>query len=84
MTKKYIRKGYCNRCGDCCSINNFPSHYYATMSLDKDGYCLSFDRDTRLCTIYENRPHRCRISPRSPEETSCQPNCTYTFMEVIE
>ncbi|KAJ8601249.1 hypothetical protein CTAYLR_003257 [Chrysophaeum taylorii] len=28
-----------------------------------DGWCVHFDRDRRLCTVYETRPDFCRVTP---------------------
>jgi Fe-S-cluster containining protein len=29
----------------------------------KDGWCNNYDRDTRKCRIYEERPRFCRVKP---------------------
>ena len=49
----------CDCCGLCCqNIRN--SEIYA--HLDRgDGVCRYYDDDTRLCSIYENRPDLCRV-----------------------
>ena len=43
-----------------------------TMNRLDDGWCSALDRDTMMCTIYENRPWVCRIfemaSPECIEE----------------
>jgi Fe-S-cluster containining protein len=32
-----------------------------------DGTCVALDRQTRLCTIYEQRPQTCRIFERGSD-----------------
>jgi len=41
-------------------LDNLYSDMYATLKKDSSGYCVFLDQDTRLCTIYENRPQVCR------------------------
>ena len=49
----------CDKCGCCCS-NLGASKIYS--DLDRgDGICKFFDENTRLCSIYENRPLKCNI-----------------------
>ena len=68
-------KTLCSNCQACCcrlevmiiSDTNVPEQY---ISIDKfgsetmlrldDGWCSALDRDTLMCTIYENRPWVCR------------------------
>jgi len=33
---------------------------YARMNKDKDGYCPLLDRETMLCSVYEERPQVCK------------------------
>jgi Fe-S-cluster containining protein len=33
---------------------------YARMNKDKDGYCPLLDRETMLCSVYEERPKICK------------------------
>ena len=65
----------CANCQACCcrleviliSETGVPDHY---IEIDKwggmvmarldDGWCVALDRNTMLCTIYENRPLVCR------------------------
>ena len=49
----------CDKCGLCCENLNL-SHEYDDLN-DGTGTCIYFDRETRLCTIYENRPEKCNI-----------------------
>lgn len=65
----------CATCrANCCRLEvmlitdtGVPEKYIATdkwggMSMARldDGWCAALDRDTMLCTIYENRPWICR------------------------
>lgn len=49
----------CNQCGLCC-CNLHESSIYN--DLDRgDGICKYFEETTRLCSIYEDRPLKCRV-----------------------
>ena len=65
----------CSNCQACCcklevmiiSDTGVPRHHIAvdkwggeTMLRLEDGWCSALDRETLLCTIYENRPWICR------------------------
>jgi len=65
----------CANCQACCcrleviliSETGVPGHFIAldkwgglVMARRDDGWCAALDRDTMLCTIYENRPLVCR------------------------
>ena len=43
-----------------------------TMRQLDDGWCICVDRETRLCTIYENRPWVCRIFEMGSYECSVE------------
>ncbi len=45
----YIIVGKCLRCGICCEYIE----------------CNKFNKETRECTIYKNRPACCRVSPHN-------------------
>lgn len=49
----------CNKCGKCCqNLDKNPIY----QDLDSgNGVCIYFDPGTLLCTIYENRPLKCRV-----------------------
>lgn len=52
-------KFICDKCGLCCTQLNKSSIY---MELDRgDGVCKFWDEDTRLCTIYQDRPLQCNV-----------------------
>ena len=65
----------CSNCQACCcklevmiiSDTGVPRHHITvekwggeTMRRLEDGWCSALDRETLLCTIYENRPWICR------------------------
>jgi uncharacterized protein len=61
-------------CGACCNLTpeDRPdlAEYLTPEELEiylgmvgKDGWCLNYDKDTRKCTIYEQRPRFCRVKP---------------------
>jgi len=65
----------CNQCGFCC--HNAPlikvkgdNAYYLPKS--DDGYCIMYDKETRECKIYNERPLECRLlvckAPESVKE----------------
>ncbi len=51
----------CQKCGKCCTIFHvFPEDSEIRTALDSgDGTCRYFDRESRLCTIYDSRPLIC-------------------------
>lgn len=50
----------CDQCGLCCEhLSRSP--IYADLD-DGTGACKYFDRKSRLCTIYEQRPQKCDIN----------------------
>ncbi len=50
----------CDCCGRCCqSLKLFGEHYKDLD--DGSGTCRYFDKSTSLCSIYENRPLKCRV-----------------------
>ena len=61
-------------CGACCHLDpqDRPdlADYLSAEELElylsmvgEDGWCVNFDRQTRKCTIYEQRPRFCRVQP---------------------
>ncbi|MCM2680284.1 YkgJ family cysteine cluster protein [Echinimonas agarilytica] len=66
----------CSNCEACCcrleviilTDTGVPQHYIEidewggeVMAQSEDGWCVALDRDTLMCTIYENRPLNCRV-----------------------
>jgi len=41
-------------------IDDLHREKYAVLKKGKDGLCVKLDRQTMLCTIYNNRPKVCR------------------------
>ncbi len=65
----------CSSCMACCcklevfllTDTGVPARYididewgHSTMHRSDDGWCVALDRNTMLCTIYEQRPLVCR------------------------
>ena len=60
-------------CGACCKfdLNNRSDLQSKLTEQDislinsmtaRDGWCKNLDRENKKCTIYENRPHFCRVN----------------------
>ncbi len=63
-----------SNCGACCNLTpeDRPdlAEYLSKEELDtymsmvgEDGWCTNYDRNTRKCQIYEQRPRFCRVKP---------------------
>lgn len=63
----------CAGCGRCCHLvvelrpgdvvpEEFVVEHAGVRCMDQqsDGACIALDQNTRLCTIYEDRPQTCR------------------------
>lgn len=60
-------------CGACCFLapEDRPDldqyltpdqlHHYRQLVGD-DGWCINYDKSTRICTIYDERPEFCRVT----------------------
>ncbi|WP_265490275.1 YkgJ family cysteine cluster protein [Mergibacter septicus] len=49
----------CDQCGACCRHVDLSPE---TKELDRgDGICKYYNQQTKLCTIYANRPEICRV-----------------------
>ncbi len=62
------------QCGACCNLepDDRPDldQYLSEAELaqylsmvGEGGWCIHFDHDSRLCTIYDERPRFCRVKP---------------------
>jgi len=88
-TVRIIRKGRCNKCGDCCRHETLPARIQA---YEKAGIpykiinvnCGCFDTETGLCKNYKNRPSDCRDFPLRPVDILVLPRCGYFFIAVKE
>ncbi|KAJ9540540.1 hypothetical protein OSB04_027046 [Centaurea solstitialis] len=63
-------------CGACCKLDKgpkFPSpeeifddssdvQLYKSL-VGSDGWCIHFEKSTRTCSIYDDRPYFCRVEP---------------------
>ena len=63
-------------CGACCNLTpeDRPdlAEYLSTEELEiymsmvgKDGWCINYSHQDRKCSIYEQRPHFCRVESRN-------------------
>jgi len=62
------------QCGACCHLDpadrpdldqylsSEELHLYLSM-VGEDGWCVNFDKMTRECGIYDDRPRFCRVQP---------------------
>ncbi|XP_059305681.1 uncharacterized protein LOC132057212 [Lycium ferocissimum] len=63
-------------CGACCKLEKGPNFPSAEEIFDdpsdvelfnslvgSDGWCIHFDKSTRKCSIYADRPYFCRVEP---------------------
>ncbi len=71
-------------CGACCYLNPeerpfleeyLPEEllklYYSLVG--EDGWCIKYDAQNRTCSIYEERPMFCRVSPTVLQELYNEP-----------
>ena len=49
----------CDKCGLCCQNLNGVKIYDDLN--DGSGTCIHFDKKTKLCKIYHNRPEKCNV-----------------------
>ncbi|TXG59080.1 hypothetical protein EZV62_016909 [Acer yangbiense] len=64
------------RCGACCKLDKGPAfatpeeifddpsdiQLYRSL-MGPDGWCINYDKNTRKCSIYSDRPYFCRVEP---------------------
>jgi hypothetical protein len=66
-------------CGACCHLDPDErpglEEYLSPVQLEEylrlvgaDGWCINFDKLSRECKIYKNRPRFCRVEPEIFEE----------------
>uniref|UniRef100_J3LNZ5 Uncharacterized protein n=1 Tax=Oryza brachyantha TaxID=4533 RepID=J3LNZ5_ORYBR len=80
-------------CGACCKLDKGPDFpapeeifaehpedlkLYKSM-IGTDGWCTNYDKSTRTCNIYEERPIFCRVEPKVFEEYFGVPSRPSTF-----
>jgi Fe-S-cluster containining protein len=78
----------CIGCGKCCtkyvvldSSDKVPNKFVESVDglqymRRRDGYCIAFNRRTRSCSIYEQRPLVCILFERG------SPECMDTLVDV--
>ncbi|CAL4939558.1 unnamed protein product [Urochloa decumbens] len=80
--KRAVRWKCASGCGACCKLDkgpDFPTpdeifadhpddlQLYRSMTGD-DGWCINYDKATRTCNIYQDRPTFCRVEPKVFDE----------------
>jgi len=85
---KFVRMGYCNKCGDCCRDELLPARIkaYETAGIPYkliNQNCDKFDPKTGLCKDYDNRPQSCIDFPTVPADLLALPRCSYYFIMLI-
>ncbi|KAH7553452.1 hypothetical protein JRO89_XS12G0013600 [Xanthoceras sorbifolium] len=64
------------RCGACCKLDKGPAfatpeeifddpsdiELYRSL-IGPDGWCINYEKSTRKCSIYPDRPYFCRVEP---------------------
>jgi|GEM_PF-1411379 len=82
---KYIRRGECNRCGDCCKprffVDEEAKEWYRENGLPENGQCqfLALVDDEWTCTIHIARSEYCRAFPWHPDNLIGLDKCSYLF-----
>ena len=95
---KFIRKGQCKRCGDCCTAFEYPGVGHDAEFMLMHGarwvngmwvvnlHCVNLCADYRgqvSCRVYEEgRPPICVGFPEKPEDVRGLDSCGYWFEEV--
>lgn len=80
--KRAMRWKCASGCGACCKLDkgpDFPTpdeifadhpddlQLYRSM-IGADGWCINYDKATRTCNIYQDRPSFCRVEPKVFDE----------------
>ncbi|KAF0911912.1 hypothetical protein E2562_012739 [Oryza meyeriana var. granulata] len=91
--KRVVRWKCAAGCGACCKLDKGPDFptpeeifaehpedlkLYKSM-IGTDGWCTNYDKSTRTCNIYEERPIFCRVEPKVFEEYFGVPSRPSTF-----
>jgi Fe-S-cluster containining protein len=74
LTADSLKWRCANNCGACCHLDPKErpdlDKYLSPQDLElylsmigEEGWCIHFDRDSRKCQIYEQRPRFCRVRP---------------------
>ncbi len=82
-----VRKGECNRCGECCKprfyVSEEAKEFYRKNGLPDNGQCqfLALIDGVWTYTIHHERPDHCRRFPLHPDQLEGLDNCSYYFVE---
>ncbi|TVU46947.1 hypothetical protein EJB05_06521 [Eragrostis curvula] len=80
--KRLVRWKCATGCGACCKLDkgpdfptpdeifaDHPDHLEVYKSMiGEDGWCINYDKPTRTCNIYQDRPFFCRVEPKVFDE----------------
>ncbi|KAJ1442370.1 hypothetical protein B484DRAFT_322056 [Ochromonadaceae sp. CCMP2298] len=102
MILRRVDKWACvKNCGACCKLGPLDSRpdldtYLSPEELAKyesmigaDDWCINFDKESRMCKIYEDRPDFCRVEPKKfqkmydIEEEELNDFCAFCCREQI-
>lgn len=72
----------CTKCGLCCRIAGL---IYPDLD-NGEGICKFYDPETKLCTIYEDRPGYCRVVDSKPPDMSMEDwlNLNYKVCKILQ
>ncbi|PWZ52635.1 hypothetical protein Zm00014a_017683 [Zea mays] len=80
--KRLVKWKCASGCGACCKLDKGPDfpipdeifadhpddlQLYRSM-IGSDGWCINYDKATRTCNIYQDRPSFCRVEPKIFDE----------------
>ena len=80
-----VRRGDCNRCGDCCKprffVDEDAKEFYHDNGLPENGQCqfLTLKDAQWTCTIHSSRSDHCRAFPWHPDNLKGLERCSYLF-----
>lgn len=102
MILRRVDKWACvKNCGACCKLGPIESrpdletylsaeeHQLYKSMIGHDNWCKNFDKNTRMCKIYDERPSFCRVDPVKfksmyiVEEAELNDFCTFCCREQI-
>jgi uncharacterized cysteine cluster protein YcgN (CxxCxxCC family) len=88
--KTFKRVGRCNGCSWCCSLGTLAWDHIddkmVKVYVDSLHSCPDFDRKTKRCKVYKERPEQCHDFPEHPLQTQfiekMGGKCSYSWVEV--
>jgi uncharacterized cysteine cluster protein YcgN (CxxCxxCC family) len=80
---EYRVKGACLRCGECCVCWFYDTPDQSEAIPPRKGWCPHLDAESRLCTIWSERPQGCRDYPKLSDfmEGKVLPGCGFKLVE---